>query len=92
MTEGKLLLCGTSRSATGDVNGVAGENDSWVAIVDAQGQLDYSNTLGGSDFDFGFSAVLSPEGDIWVVGSTESNDGPIEQQKGQTDLMIYKIK
>lgn len=92
MTEGKLLLCGTTRSATGDVEGVAGENDSWIAIVDAQGQLDYSGTLGGSDFDFGYSAALSPEGDIWVVGSTESNDGPIEQQQGQTDLMIYKIK
>lgn len=88
----KLLLCGTTRSSTGDVTGVAGENDSWIVILDPQGNVEFSRTLGGSDFDFGYAAEIAVDGSIWVAGSTESSDGEIIEQQGQSDLLIYKIK
>ncbi|PQB05634.1 hypothetical protein [Aureitalea marina] len=90
--EDKLLLCGSTRSTTGDISQNSGENDSWIAIIDSQGQQEFSLTVGGSDFDFGYAAAVHPDGSIWGVGSTESSDGDVTEQKGQNDLMIFKIK
>ncbi len=76
-SDGYLILCVTD-SSDGQVTGAHGEDDLWVLRVNAQGQLQWEQTLGGSARSIPAGIALTPVGNnILVAGTSLSQDGDI---------------
>lgn len=86
-----FIIAGNSISANGDVTTNQGQNDAWVLKIDANGNLEWQKTIGGSDFDFAYDAVELDDETIIVVGESNSNNLDIPENKGFTDLLIFKM-
>ena len=87
-----FLLAGSSRSSNGDVSVNKGQNDAWALKVDANGNLQWETTIGGTNIDFAYGIAELNNNAIIVVGDTASNDGDIIENKGFTDLLVVKIE
>ena len=87
-----FLISGSSRSSDGDVTKNNGQNDAWVLKIDANANLLWQKTVGGSNIDFAFDAVKLDDKSIIVVGETSSSNFGIVENKGFADLLIFKIK
>jgi len=86
------LISGSSRSSDGNVSNNNGQNDAWILKIDANASLEWQKTIGGSDIDFAYDAVELNNKSIIVVGETNSSDMDIPENKGFTDVLIFKIK
>lgn len=87
-----FLISGSSRSSDGDIAKNNGQNDAWVLKIDANANIKWQKTVGGSDIDFAFDAIELNDNSIIAVGETSSSDFDIPENKGFTDLLIFKIK
>ena len=92
MDNGSFAIAGSSRSANMDVSNNYGANDAWLLIVDSDGTLEYEKTIGGSDIDFGNDVMETSVNEIVFVGSTLSNDFDIPLNKGNKDILIFKMR
>ena len=90
--ENQFIIAGSSRSSNGDVDINQGQNDLWVLKIDANGQLLWQKSVGGTEIDFAYDAVELTNGDIVAVGESSSKNADIKENKGFTDLLIIKIK
>ena len=87
-----FLLSGSSRSSDGDVTINQGQNDAWVVKVDSEGNIEWQQTVGGSNIDFSYGVAQLNDKTIVAVGDTTSDDGDITENKGFSDLLLIKIK
>lgn len=87
-----FLLAGSSRSDDIDVSENKGQNDAWALKVDANGNLLWETTIGGSNIDFGYGIAELNDQSIILVGDSTSSDGDIIENKGFTDALIVKIQ
>ena len=85
-----FIISGSSRSEAVDVDENKGQNDAWVLEVDASGNLNSQQTIGGSQIDFCYDAIILENNTKVAVGESSSSDGDIEENKGFTDLLIIK--
>ena len=90
--DGSFIISGSSRSADGDLSKNNGQNDAWVLKIDTNGNLKWQKTIGGSDIDFAYDAVELDDKTIVVVGESNSSNLDVPENKGFTDLLIFKIK
>jgi len=86
-----LFICGSSRSADGDVGENKGQNDLWILKVSLEGAMLWERSIGGSNIDFGYSVCQLNNGSLIAVGDTSSNDADILINKGFTDLLIVEL-
>lgn len=87
-----FLISGSSRSADGDLSSNNGQNDALVLKIDSNANLEWLETIGGSNIDFAYDVVELNNKTVVAVGESSSNDGDLEENKGFTDLLIVKIK
>ncbi|MCL1879568.1 MAG: hypothetical protein FWF71_02960 [Actinomycetia bacterium] len=88
--DGGFVAAGAVDSTNGDVQGGRGESDAVIAKYDADGNLLWAKTFGGSEVDE-FSAVAEDaDGNLELVGYTFSNDGDIQDARGDQDAVIAK--
>ncbi|GAA3633290.1 hypothetical protein [Flavivirga jejuensis] len=87
-----FIISGSSRSSDGNLSNNNGQNDAWVVKIDANAILEWQKTIGGSDIDFAYDAIELDDKSIIVVGESNSSNGDIPENKGFTDLLIFKIK
>lgn len=92
LENGSFLIAGNTRSADGDLSENKGANDAWMGIVDQNGALQHSITVGGSMLDFGNAAIKTTDNKVIMVGNTESNDFDVTENKGIKDFIITKFK
>jgi hypothetical protein len=92
LQNGNYLVCGSSKSQDMDVAGNFGQNDVWTITIDEAGNLINENNFGGSGLDFSQSAVQLQNGKVVVVGSSESNDNQIPENKGDKDVLVLILK
>ncbi|MGV6828801.1 MAG: hypothetical protein ACWA45_05325 [Flavobacteriales bacterium] len=92
LSNGNFVISGNSRSVDGDITNPKGVNDAWVFIINENGTLQFQKSIGGSGLDFANDAIETSNNEIIVIGSTESNDFDIAQNRGSKDLFISKIK
>ena len=85
---GTFVIGGSTRSNDGDVSSKNGENDVWMITIDAAGNLLRQASAGGSSLDLG-NGILYDNGMI-LVGSTESSDLDISENKGGIDGLLVK--
>jgi len=92
LQSGQLLVSGSSKSVDNQVSRNFGQNDVWLALTDENGNLDSELNLGGSNLDFAQEAVQLQNGEVIIVGSTESKDELVTENKGGKDLLVIKLK
>ncbi|MDN3722896.1 hypothetical protein QRD02_00755 [Aequorivita sp. SDUM287046] len=89
---GDFILSGHSRSNDGDLQSNNGYNDAWIFVVDANANLKFQKSVGGSGLDFVSEAIETSDNKIIAVGNSESNDLDIPTNRGSKDFLFIKIK
>lgn len=90
--DGGYIITGNSKSMDVDANANAGENDIWLIKTDANGNMVWQKSFGGSGLDYGFDAVETSTGAIVLVGETSSTDFEGVENRGKSDIVMIKIK
>jgi hypothetical protein len=90
--DGGFLITGNSKSDDQDSTNNEGENDIWVVKTNTDGDLVWQKSFGGSGLDFGFDLIEDIDGSILVVGESASTDFHFLASKGNSDLILLKIK
>jgi hypothetical protein len=86
-----FVIAGSSRSGDNDFTN-QGQNDALVLKIDAEGVLEWQQTIGGSEIDFLYDAIELNDKTIIAVGESSSSDGDISLNKGFSDALILQIK
>jgi Secretion system C-terminal sorting domain len=90
-SDGGYCLIGRSSSSDGDLAVNQGDFDLWLMKVSSDGEVLWSKTLGGSAFDGGFNGMECSNGDFIVIGSTNSNDGDVSGNHGDSDIWVLRL-
>jgi len=89
--DGDYLIVGNTRSSTGDISLNNGAADVWVVKIDADGEIIWEKTYGGTGFDAGRAIVRVKNGGFILAGNSRSGDGDLSENRGQNDAWILKI-
>ena len=92
--DGGFILLGWTYSNDGDVTGNHSDNNSdcWVAKLDPLGNIVWSRSLGGSNWDVGLEIRETNDGGYIVSGHTYSDDGDIQKPLfGSSEALICKL-
>jgi hypothetical protein len=65
--------------------------DYWAVKLDSNGILEWSRYFGGNFTDTSYAACQTQGGDYIIIGSSDSNDIDISNNKGTYDFWIIKI-
>ncbi len=87
-----FIVSGNSRSSNGDLINNNGQNDAWVIKLDSNANLEWQKTVGGSHVDLIYDAIELNDQSIIAVGESQSSDMDIPENKGFSDVLIFKIK
>ncbi|MDO5972243.1 hypothetical protein Q4Q35_20790 [Flavivirga aquimarina] len=87
-----FIISGNSRSADSDISINQGQNDAWVFKIDANANIEWQKTVGGSDIDLAYDVIELSDETVIVVGESNSSNIDIPENKGFSDLLIFKIK
>ena len=95
-TEDKgFIITGYSASNDGDVtghHGISYNNDIWTLKINSFGEIVWQKSLGGSDHDSGMDIMQTSDGGILICGQTESIDGDVTGNHGNTDVWLIKLE
>lgn len=91
-SDGGIIIAGNSKSVDIDANENQGENDLWAIKTDADGNLLWQKSIGGSDLDYGFDILENEDGSLLLVGEILSNEVEGLSNKGKSDAIMIKIK
>jgi hypothetical protein len=89
--DGSIILAGHSGSNDGDVSGNKGAADGWLVKLNAQGDLLWQKTIGGSGTDAFTSIFRTKDGQFLLSGFTDSNDGDAGNNAGGKDAWIVVV-
>ena len=89
--DGGILTVGYSNSIDGDVLINKGQRDFLVIKTNANGDMEWSKTYGGSANDYCYSVCLTNDNGFILAGETWSNDFDVTGFKGGSDYWIVKI-
>jgi len=90
-TDGTIIACGYTMSNDHDVSGNHGGRDIWLTALDTSGNLLWQKTLGGSNDDNPVNLQIISNGQYIVAGKTNSNDGDVTENQGNSDCWIVKL-
>ena len=91
-TDGGYIATGQTRSNNGDIPNNQGDFDAWIIKIDANGNLEWSKTFGGTNGDIVNDVQQTINGEYLIVGQTQSNNGDITNNHGYIDLWIIKLQ
>ncbi|MFH1319823.1 MAG: T9SS type A sorting domain-containing protein [Bacteroidota bacterium] len=89
-----FIIAGYSYSDDGDItdhHGSTSYTDSWLVKIDNQGNLEWSQSLGGTDMDEGSSIIQTPDGQYVIACYSKSSDGDVTDNNGGYDLWIVNM-
>ncbi len=91
LNDGGYLLGAVTNSSDGDVEGINGQTDWWIVRLDADGNIKWESTLGGSHNEYP-GAVIQEEDEFIIAGTTSSSDGDVgNKTTNSTDVWIVKM-
>ncbi len=90
-TDGGYLIVGETESSNGDISNNYGGTDYWVIKLQANGNLAWQKTYGGSKNDRANCIQKTNDGHYIIVGHIESNDGNITNLYGYENAWVIKI-
>jgi len=92
--DGNVYVTGYSNDWGAPLNPHGGAaEDAFVAKLNGNGDLQWHTFLGGDDLDDGFAIHVTPSGDIFIAGESDSNWGaPINAHSGtSSDAFVAKL-
>jgi hypothetical protein len=91
-SDGGYVMVGEVRGNDGDVSGFhGGLADAWVVKLDGDGTIQWQKSLGGSAADAATAVEQTPDGGYIMAGSTQSDDGDVVDQHGESDCWVVKL-
>lgn len=87
---GNYIISGTSTSNDDDVSFNHGHNDVWIFEINADGDLLWEKSYGGSDDDWGIDLVQKDD-NYFFVADVLSAGGDISDNHGEHDFWVVKI-
>ncbi|MBV6440938.1 MAG: hypothetical protein EPGJADBJ_02614 [Saprospiraceae bacterium] len=90
-SDGGYVLVGNSTSSDGDATVNHGFTDFWVVKLDPSGAIQWQKSLGGSGYDGAVSLKLTGDDGYIVVGHSDSNDGDVSGNHGESDFWVVKL-
>ncbi|MEX0313352.1 MAG: hypothetical protein AB3N18_04180 [Allomuricauda sp.] len=91
-TDGGYAVLGFSNSMDGDiVRKNTDVNDYWLLKLDAEGNLVWNSTYGGTKDDRGQSVIQTADGGYAIVGYAMSDDGDGSNNEGFHDNWILRL-
>ncbi len=100
---GNIYIVGTTASSNFYLNnseqlvnnGGSRNDDAWIAKITPFGVIEWCRYFGGSEDDWGYSIGVDSEGNVYITGSTYSNDMasklPGVSQQGAVDFYLAKF-
>ncbi len=88
---GEFIATGRTKSLDIDVSTSFGSYDFWTIKLDAEGNLIWEQSHGGSYNDRPNAIGVTPSGNILIAGHTESNDGGVTFSNGDIDAWIVVL-
>lgn len=89
--DGGYVFTGESMGIGGDVTMNHGFLDVWVVKLDAQGELAWQTSLGGTSMEQGHKILQTTDGGYFVLAFSGSADGDVIGQHGQADAWVFKL-
>jgi hypothetical protein len=89
--DGNFAIAGSTRSNDGDVTSLNGGSDAWIFSIDADGQLLWEKTLGGSLDEIAYGISATEENGLIAVGYAQSSDGDIALNQGEDDFWVVRL-
>ncbi len=84
-------IAGRSRSTDFDVVGNHGFFDCWVLKLDGNGNSIWKKSFGGLQLDEASAILQTDDNGFVVLGTTDSNDGDVSGNYGNSDYWIVKL-
>ena len=88
MADGGVAIVGHSQSIDGNVGQNQGGSDVWVLRLDAEGNVLWYHTFGGSGYELANAVCQTEDGGVLVVGETNSTNGDILDPLGGLDAWV----
>lgn len=89
--DGGYIVCGSTRSADGDITNNKGFFDYWIAKLTNIGEIEWQSSFGGSGADYARSVSQTIDGGYIIAGGSTSNDGDITGNHGNYDYWVVKL-
>jgi hypothetical protein len=90
--DGEYIVAGYSYSNDVDVQSSQGNQDFWVVKLSSIGTIEWEKSLGGSGLENASSIQQTNEGGFIVAGSSNSNDGDVSGNQGNSDYWVVQLK
>jgi len=91
-SDGGFAILGYTQSSDGDITDKNNESfDFWILKFNAEAQLQWNKTFGGSGDDRGNDIIQTSDGGFAVLGYTDSSDGDISINNGFRDFWLIKL-
>jgi hypothetical protein len=89
--DGGFAVLGYTQSNDGDVVDKTDNSfDYWLLKFNANAELQWSKTYGGSDDDRGHSLIQTSDGGFVLLGYNNSSDGDVSANNGSRDFWLIK--
>ncbi len=89
--DGGFVMAGFSESDDFDISNTKGSYDFWVLKINAQGDLVWERSFGGTGIEISQDIVKTKDGNYVVTGHTFSTDTDISKNNGESDIWMIKI-
>ncbi|THU37049.1 T9SS C-terminal target domain-containing protein [Niastella caeni] len=90
-SDGGYLVGGRTSSTDGDVTGNHGSVDCWLVKLNATGNAEWKKTYGGTDRESIESMLPTSDGGTIIAGYTNSLNGDVTGNHGNTDCWVAKL-
>lgn len=90
-SDGGYIVDGRTNSTDGDVTVSHGGDDIWILKLDANGNLQWQKSIGGSDEDHAHGILQTANGSYVFSGHSASFDGDIVGNHGEQDVLLVKL-
>ena len=91
-TDNGYIIVGVTYSNDGNIPNNQGNFDAWIIKIDVNGNLEWSKTFGGTDYEQINNVQQTTNGEYLILGQTESINGDITNNHGNIDLWIIKLQ
>ena len=91
-TDGGFVVFGFTNSTDGDLSAkTLNVNDYWLLKLDAEGNLQWQKTYGGSKDDRGQKVIQTADGGYAITGYAMSDDGDASNNEGFHDNWVLRL-
>ncbi|GAB2807752.1 T9SS type A sorting domain-containing protein [Ferruginibacter profundus] len=87
---GGFAMAARVNANNGDVTGLKGAYDGWIVKTDADLNIVWAKTFGGTGNDMFYALTLTQDGNLLAAGETSSTDGDIISNAGVSDAWLVK--